>query len=345
MSAIIPFDSAGKLPSYLAASQKLGNVISTGGGGFPVVSIKGKVFTMRRGGEKTMLMDPDRPEAPAPYIDVVILNSNPGLAKIFYEGSYTEGSDDKPTCYSNDGVSPAKDSENPQANKCATCAHNQWGSRITEDGKKAKECQDSKRLAIATPTAVGDAMLLRVPAASLKSLGQYIKLLEARGVDNYQAVVTRIGFDYSVAHPALTFKPVGFVDEDTFADVVEAVQSEVVGQIIGTVEIPRDDDDNGEQFVEPPKARKAAQPAAEKPAAPAKTAKPAPAPAPTPEVDEDEPKPRVKVKVEGDDEAAVAPEPAPAAKPAPKKPSAPVVVEDMDDGLDAALDSIEWDDE
>jgi hypothetical protein len=341
MSAIIPFEG-GKLPAYLGGGKQLGNVISTGGGGFPVVSIKGKVFTIRRGSERNMLMDPDRPDAPAPYIDVVILNSNPGLAKIYYEGNYTEGSDDKPVCYSNDGVTPAKDSQDPQAAKCATCAHNQWGSRITEDGKKAKECQDSKRLAIATTNAVGDAMLLRVPAASLKTLGQYIKLLESRGVDNYQAVVTRIGFDYSVAHPALTFKPIGFVDEETFAEVVEAVQSDVVGQIIGTVEIPRDDDDSDEKFVEPPKTRKAA---AEKPATPAKAAA-KPAPSPSPEVEaEDEPKPRVKVKVEGDDEVEQA-APAAPAKPAPKKAAAaPVVVEDMDDGLDAALENIEWDDE
>jgi hypothetical protein len=344
MSAIIPFES-GKLPAYLSAGQKLGNIISTGGGGFPVVSIKGKVFTVRRGSERNMLMDPDRPDAPAPYIDVVILNSNTGLAKIYYEANYAEGSDEKPLCYSNDGVNPAKDAQEPQATKCATCAHNQWGSRITESGAKAKECQDSKRLAIATPTAVGDAMLLRVPAASLKALGQYIKLLESRGVDNYQAVVTRIGFDYSVAHPALTFKPVGFVDEATFADVVEAVQSDVVGQIIGTVEIPRDDDDAGETVVEAPKPRKAAQPAVEKPAAPAAPAKTAPkaAPAPAPE-DDDEPKPRVKVKVEGDDEVEQA-APAAPAKPAPKKAAAaPVVVDDMDDGLDQALENIEWDD-
>jgi hypothetical protein len=341
MSSIIPFESA-KLPAYLSAGQKLGNIISAGGSGFPVVSIKGKVFTVRRGSERTMLMDPERQDAPAPYIDVVILNSNPGLAKIYYEANYAEGSDEKPLCYSNDGVAPAKDSQEPQANKCATCSHNQWGSRITESGAKGKECQDSKRLAIATPTAVGDAMLLRVPAASLKALGQYIKLLETRGVDNYQAVVTRIGFDYGVAHPALTFKPVGFVDEETFAEVVEAVQSDVVGQIIGTVEIPHDEEVD-EKFVEPPRARK---PAAEKPATePARKPAAKPAPAPAAEEEDDEPKPRVKVKVEGDDEVEQAA--APAAKPAaaPKKAAAPVVVDDMDDGLDAALDNIQWDDE
>jgi hypothetical protein len=340
MSAIIPFESA-KLPAYLSGAQKLGNVISTGGGGFPVVSIKGKVFTVRRGSERTMLMDPERPEAPAPYIDVVVLNSNPGLAKIYYDSNYTEGSDEKPLCYSNDGVAPAKDSVEPQANKCATCSHNQWGSRITESGAKGKECQDSKRLAIATPTAVGDAMLLRVPAASLKALGQYIKLLETRGVDNYQAVVTRVGFDYSVAHPALTFKPVGFVDEATFAEVIDSVQSDLVGQIIGTVEIPHDDEID-EKTVEPPRGRK---PAAEKPAAtaPAKPATQKPTQAPVQEVEEDEPKPRVKVKVEGDEEVEQA-APPPAAKPAPKKAAAPVVVDDMDDGLDAALENIDWDD-
>lgn len=335
---IIPFDQGG-LPAYLSAGTKLGNIISTGGGGFPVISIKGKVFHIRRGDTTTLISQADDADLPAPYIDVVILNTNPGLAKIYYDTNYSEGSDQKPLCYSNDGEAPAKDAQEPQAKKCATCTHNQWGSRITEGGAKAKECQDSKRLAVATPNAVNDAMLLRVPAASLKGLGQYIKLLESRGVDNYQAVVTRIGFDYSVAHPALTFKPIGFVDEATFAQVVEAVGSELVGQIIGTVEVAREE--NPEQVVETPKPRKAAEKPAE--AAPAKAA-PKAKPAPVEEEDEDEPKPRVKVKVEGDEPQAdpVPAKPAPAAKAKPA--AAPVVVDDMDDGLDAALDGINWDD-
>ena len=312
MSNIIPFEKAA-LPAYLTAGTPLGNTISTGGG-FPSISIKGKVFHIRRGDELTLIANPDDPDVPAPYIDVVVLNANPGTAKVYYDSGYTEGSDASPVCYSNDGVTPSANSSNKQCETCAACAHNVWGSRITENGKKARECQDSKRLAVATVNAVKDAMLLRVPATSIKTLGEYVKLLQSRGVAQYQAVVTRIGFDYTVAHPALTFKPVGFVDEATFAEIREAVESDLVGNIIGTNEtiIVRDE----------------AQ---------------APAAGPKKENKADAKPRKTTVKVEGEETAAAAAEPAKETPKAEPK-SEPVVVENIDEGLDAALDSIDWDD-
>lgn len=325
MTQIIPFESA-QLPAHLTR-QPLGNTLSTSSGlGFPTISIKGKVFHVRRGDGLVLISEPDDKDAPARYIDVVILNGNPGTAKVWYAAGYTEGSDTKPSCYSNDGVAPASDAAEPQANKCAICPKNVWGSRVTDDGKKGRECGDSKRLAVATSNAIEDAMLIRVPAASLKAFNEYLKFLDTRGVSNYQAVVTRIGFDYSVAHPALTFKPVGFLDEGTFAKVAEMVESDLVGQIIGTITSSHEDGTPAAQQDAPvakPVPEKKAKPAA-KPAAPEVPAQAAP--------EFKDPEPKVKVKVEG--EAAPA---KPVAKPA-------VVIDDLDEGLDAALDNIDWDD-
>lgn len=230
---IIPFDSP-KLPAYLTIGEgyttgELGSV----GGSFPVVSIKGKTFAVKRGDEKTIVMKDD---APAPYIDVVIVKVWPlksADAKVYYANGYVEGSEDKPTCSSNDGVTPNQDSAEIQSAQCATCPRNQWGSRITESGAKAKECQDSKRLAIAVPGALGDPMLLRVPATSLKPLAQYGAFVEKRGVP-YYGVLTRIGFDYTVAHPSLTFKAIGLLDQDSVKEVLEMRDSDVVAEICGT---------------------------------------------------------------------------------------------------------------
>jgi hypothetical protein len=265
---IVPFDS-GKVPAVITSmfggdTNKL--VGNSGGGGFPVISIKGKVFHIQRGDERTLVTKPGEDD-PAASIEVVVVNANPNNSKVFYAEGYQEGEKAKPTCYSNSGVVPESNAQEPQSTKCATCAHNQWGSRVTPDGRKAKACQDTRRLAIATLDTPNDPMLIRVPAGSLKALVEYGKILAARGVPP-EAVVTKIGFDYSVAHPALTFKPVGLIgDAEHLAAIKAASSTDIVAEIIGLkVAVDKADDDT------PAPAPAAAAPA---PAVP----KPAPKPA------------------------------------------------------------------
>lgn len=232
--------TASKLPAHLQGKVKTTNVFAAAvtTGGFPVVSIKGKVFHVQRGDERTLITKGEDGE-PAASLEAVIVAVNPNKSKVFYDSGYEEGSVAKPTCYSNDGLSPAADAEEPQSKKCATCPHNQWGSRITDNGGKGKACGDSMRLAIAPPDQLNDPMLLRVPAASLKTLGQYGGQLAKRGVEPHH-VVTRIGFDYNVAHPALTFKAVRFVEEHELAEVESVLleEEETIGQITGTGAAP-----------------------------------------------------------------------------------------------------------
>lgn len=327
MSAIIPFESA-KLPAHLSSLFNVERLGHASTGGFPVISIKGKVFHKVQGGERELITKPGEDE-PASSIEVVIVAANKHRSKVFYASGYTEGSDAKPTCYSNNGVSPEADAEEPQAKKCATCQHNQWGSRVTENGGKGKACADSQRLAVAPIGMINDPMLLRVPAASLKQLDQFGDTLEKRGVP-YQLVATKIGFDYSVAHPALTFKPIGLVDDATAQQIAEIAKSDVVQQIIGVAAAP------------------AAEVAETKPKAVVHVEddEPAPAPKKAAVVVEEEPAPVVtkpkKAAVVVEEEEAPAPV---AAKP--KK--APVVVEDSGGGLEAeiasVMDSLDFDDE
>lgn len=270
MTSIVPFDS-GALP--VAISQIFGDPSSndlignTAGTGFPVVSIKGKVFHISRGGEKTLITKPGEDD-PAASIEVVVIKTNPNRSKVFYASGYVEGVDAKPTCYSNSGVQPEADAEEPQSVKCATCEHNQWGSRMSDSGKKGKACSDSRRLAIATVDTPADPMLIRVPAASMKSLEEYGKILAARGV-RPEAVVTRIGFDYSVAHPQLSFKPVGLInDARLLAEIKAASDSTLAAQIIGVLPSPAGPDDAPAAT---PSAQAPATPVAPPPAAPKAT--------------------------------------------------------------------------
>ena len=129
--------TASKLPAHLQGKVKSTNVFAAAvsAGGFPVVSIKGKVFHVQRGDERTLITKGEDGE-PAASLEAVIVAVNPNKSKVYYDQGYEEGSAAKPTCYSNDGLAPAADAEEPQAKKCATCPHNQWGSRITDNGGK-----------------------------------------------------------------------------------------------------------------------------------------------------------------------------------------------------------------
>ena len=296
MANIIPFESA-KLPASMASLFKVERLgTASTGGGFPTVSIKGKVFHKVVSGERELITKPGEDE-PASSIEVVIVAQNPHRSKVFYATGYTEGTDAKPTCYSNNGVGPEADAEEPQSKKCATCAHNQWGSRVSENGAKGKACSDSQRLAIAPVGMINDPMMIRVPAASLKALDTFGDTLAKRGVP-YQLVATKIGFDYSVAHPSLTFKPVGMLDEATAQQVFEVSQMDIIKQIIGVKPVEEVDDVFD---LEPVKvvAKKA-------------------------ELEEEAPKPKKVVVEESDDDAPVA-----VAKP---KKVAPIVVEESDEG-------------
>jgi hypothetical protein len=288
MSNIIPFDS-GNLPAYLRGAEAAGindDLTAHASSGFPVLSIKGKTFSVSRGGERTVLMNPKDPDSVASSLELVILKANKGTSKVFYAKGYVEGGEaGKPDCFSNEGVKPDASVEKPQAKSCAVCPKAQWGSKISDDGRKGKACQDSVRIAVAAPDAINDPMLLRVPPASIKALGEFGDLLKKRGGGKlaYNMVVTRVGFVAEEASPKLTFKPVGMLSDEAYALVKDTVQSDTVQSILGngySFEVPETET---EATPEPeiPKA----PPVVEKPAAKAKPkAEPKPEPKPAPAV-------------------------------------------------------------
>ena len=237
MSNIIPFES-GNLPAYFkevdVASLNT-DLTNHSGGGFPIISIKGKIFTVVRDGVRTVLPNPKDPDSPATAIDVVVIKANKGTSKVFYAGGYSEGGDQKkPDCFSNTGDRPDPSVKSPQSKSCATCTHNQWGSRTGENGGKGKACQDSVRIAIAAPGMLNDPMLLRVPPASIRALGEFGQACAKRGLP-YNAVVTKLGFDMESPTPKLVFRPVGMLDDKGFAQVQDVANGDTVASILGKV--------------------------------------------------------------------------------------------------------------
>lgn len=346
MSNIVPFEYA-SVPAFARAANGKGSIAAALAVSFPVLRYKGKVWSLSKadGERETIMREIDGDTQPAPYIDVVILDMGPSAdrklnAKVWYAKAFVEGEEaSAPDCSSDDGVTPRADSKDKQADNCATCPKNVWGSGKNGVGR---ECGDSKRLAVATADDLKSPMLLTVPAGSLGGLNEYLNWLLKKGVDVCYATVTRIGFDYTAAHPKLTFKAIGWVSEDP----TPHLENEQIDFIVGRKAMPKHETDaipgDKPAFASKPKApAKPAEGTAEaaKPKAPAKPAAPPAEPKPkaekpkAPPADDDLPTaPKANVRIEGDD-----------APTAPKAKAEPVTV--VEDTGDLDIDELDFDDE
>lgn len=201
---------------------------------FGVISFRGSKWRVKYQGNETLITNNDGDAVGS--LKLVLLNALPKLSKIYYKGSYQEGDDSPPDCFSVDGVKPDPSSPKRQSETCAGCPHNVWGSRITPAGKKTKACQDSRRVAVVPEGDLeneqfGGPVLLRVPAASLANLAEYSNALRQKGWP-YFAVVTKVGFDPDAAYPKLTFRPERPLTDDEAETVIEQRTSDQVQRIL-----------------------------------------------------------------------------------------------------------------
>jgi hypothetical protein len=191
-------------------------------GGFAVVGIRGKVWSVKHRGEVDVIKNPDG--LPMQRLEVVIVGAAPNLSKQWYQAGYTEGSDNAPDCFSTNGKTPDPSSAKRQSALCSSCPRNVFGSRITENGKRGKECSDRKLLAIVP---AGDIMnerydgpmLLRLPPTSLVLLARYTDMLESKGA-SLESVVTGLTFGVDAAYPRVEFSVLGWLDEQQALQVV-----------------------------------------------------------------------------------------------------------------------------
>ena len=202
------------------------------------MSIKGAKWRIVEGGEEHPIYMPGTRDL-APYIKVVIMRANANISKTFYAGQFVEGSDAKPDCYSNDGITPAADVEKPQCSTCAACPQNVWGSKISPSGAKIKACADVRRIAILPADDMEySPILLRIPGASLGDLAGYGKALKQRRIP-YAAVVTKLSFDPDAAFPKILFQFDRVLTAEEMAHVASRLSEPVVDDILG-LNGPRD---------------------------------------------------------------------------------------------------------
>lgn len=195
--------------------------------GFPTLSIKGKVFRFRHQGVEQPALDANR--KPVSYIDVILVDASPTIAKTYYAKGYVEGDMDPPDCWSLDSVKPDPSVENKVSPTCLNCPMNQFGSRVTDRGSQAKACSDQRRIAITMPHHLDVpaplVVLSRIPQGSLKNLKSYADQLDRYGVE-INAVITRLSFDHTEAFPKLVFEYAGALNDLQYDVVLDLVEGE-----------------------------------------------------------------------------------------------------------------------
>ena len=218
-----------KLLAKLGSAADVNDDLSAGvSGGFAVLAFRGSKWRIKSGGEEHPILNEDGD--PISSLRVLILKGNRHISKNFYAGSYEEGSADHPDCFSVDGIHPDAGVESPVSKTCATCPNNVFGSRITESGKKAKACSDSRRLAVVPEgdfanELYGGPMLLRVPPASLNELAAFTKKMKAKNFP-YNTIITRVSFDLDTAYPKLMFNAVRPLTDDEADTILEHLADE-----------------------------------------------------------------------------------------------------------------------
>lgn len=256
MSALIPLTGGAQLPAYLQNRKVLATINQdvVSGPSYPVLSIKGKVFTLVKGREKQILTRPN-PDDPSEQetvqsLTVSVIRAN-SKARVFYAKSYQEGAEGeaaRPDCYSPDGVAPGPDARSPQAKKCQVCPHAVWGSKVSTDGNgsgKGTACSVNTRLAIIDPEALAkpdpEAYLLRVPAGSRSNFADVVKMADQRGIP-YNALALRISFDKEAPSPKLVFRPVGLLPDASYDKVQEMFDADLTKDMVGLIQMKQDDD-------------------------------------------------------------------------------------------------------
>lgn len=272
-------------------NEFLGGLGGGGGLDMPVLSVRGKVFRLRRDGQEVSLK--------TNVLDVILVGARAATSRRIFLDQYQSGEVKAPACSSEDGIKPDHNAREPQSDTCATCPRNVWTKGPS--GGMRKECDDYKRVLVFIPEKnIYSPVVLDVSATSMRKkkgeagpdlqMREYVQALARNKFEPHQ-VVTTLGFTDD-EYPRLRFSYARLITREEYGDVMACRESDAFEAALAHKE------EEGPIVQE------------DKPA-PAPRPKPVAVPDPEPEIEDEE-----------DEEEA----PAPAPKPAPKKRKpAPVV--------------------
>lgn len=203
-----------------------------GMGASPYLSIEGGRFTLVDAAGNT------KPSENL-YLDVVIVDMNAHMSKDYRTDDWDPNTPTAPVCFSDNGVAPSIQAQQPQSVTCGACLHNVWGSKISKMGSKVKACRDTHKLAILVPGMPGNIFRLIVTPNSLTNWRAYNALFQGQDFDLCD-VVTRLTFEQGVMG-TLEFKPspAPWLDDATVQERDKAVAAHAGDALVGRLDRPR----------------------------------------------------------------------------------------------------------
>lgn len=225
------------------------------------VSIKGGKWRYMIDGEvKTVEIDTPDGKFAAPSIKAIVLNQIPTRSYAMFEGTYEDGANTAPTCYSLEGKSPDIDqgAKAPAGvTSCASCPKRAVGSAFVngDENKPTRACKESKRIAVVLAQEPTHTPLkLQLPVTSLwedKSSAQakeadgwrawdsHVKYLASQGIAHTAMVSTICKFDSDVSSPKILFKMGERLTTEQLHKVLPLVNSAEVQKVLGLNREPR----------------------------------------------------------------------------------------------------------
>lgn len=247
------------LPSYLKTLQEDDTTSALAGGeaGQRRISIKGGVFREMLGNKEVRTSDERA-------MGVIIVKAAPNTYRTYFEGTYVEGQNASPTCWSSNNQTPdaSVPADQRQASKCMDCPQNIKGSASQGEGRA---CRFHQRIAVLIEgeTAKREVYQVICPATSVFGDGEKGKLpLQAYGrhlkAHNtpVAGVITEMRFDTSSPTPKLIFKPVRPITEDEYHDVEATRNSAEAEEAIKLTVAPPKPKDGAQTPAPAPKAAK-----------------------------------------------------------------------------------------
>mgnify|MGYP005863046925 CR=1 FL=1 len=146
-------------------------------------------------------------------LEVVILDFV--SANMYYDSPYDRDNPQPPACFAigpePTALVPSDNSPDRQADACASCPQNQFGSALVGKGKA---CKNTRMLAVSPVTALDNPdeappiWLLAVSPASLKNFDSYVSSLASKHKTIPVGVVTKVHLDENLTYPSPKFSVV-----------------------------------------------------------------------------------------------------------------------------------------
>lgn len=156
------------------------------------------------GTDKTFTF-PNGDETAGPF-EAVILDYQ--YLNEYYEGAFVRGKPNRALCYANGSIDtklvPADDSPEKQAESCAKCPNNQFGS-----AGNGKACKNRVVVAFLPPNADVDTPIhiIKLPPTAIKHFAKYMRTITKTARKSPIELVTMIGFDPDSSYATPMFEP------------------------------------------------------------------------------------------------------------------------------------------